>query len=124
MKSLSQSFYSQLPQTAETRFARTASELQSEVSRADGRTAGRPTADSVRECEKFSKSKQRKRRFRAVFPCSPDEVQEGGEAAGRRLSVLGDGRDSGHAARQAGVTDPESGSDRTRSHDCIHMRGG
>lgn len=31
MKSLSQSFYSQLPQTAETQFAKTVSELQSEV---------------------------------------------------------------------------------------------
>lgn len=117
VKSLSQSFYSQLPQTAETQFARAASELQSEVSQADPRATGRPAADSVRECEKINKSKQRKRRFRAVFRCSPAEVQEGREAAGRRLSVLGDGRYSGHAARQGGVTDPESGSEHTRSPD-------
>lgn len=31
MRSLSQSFYSQLPETAETQFAKTVSELQSEV---------------------------------------------------------------------------------------------
>lgn len=31
MKSLSQSFYSQLPETAETQFAKSVSELQSEV---------------------------------------------------------------------------------------------
>lgn len=31
MKSLSQSFYSQLSETAETQFAKTVSELQSEV---------------------------------------------------------------------------------------------
>lgn len=31
MKCMSQSFYSQLPETAETKFAKTVSELQSEV---------------------------------------------------------------------------------------------
>lgn len=34
MKSLAQSIYSQLPETAETQFAKTVSELQSEVRRA------------------------------------------------------------------------------------------
>lgn len=35
MRSLSQSFYSQLPQTADTQFAKTTSELQSEVGGTD-----------------------------------------------------------------------------------------
>lgn len=90
MKSLSQSFYSQLPQTAETQFARTASELQSEVSRADTRTAGRPTADSVRECEKFN------RPFSVVLQMKYRKAGRQ-QAGGSLYSVMAETLDTQHA---------------------------